>query len=101
MTARLLYVMKRAIPDLEPLVFFLSTRISKSDEDDCKNLNRSLLWVDNTIENKHVIVAIILSEVFKWIDAAYAVNNNIRSHTGGAVLMTCGIIHGKSSKKKG
>ena len=37
-TASLFYLMKWEQPNLEPLVSFLSTRISKSDVDDWKNL---------------------------------------------------------------
>ena len=35
-----------------------------------------------------------------WIDAVYAVHNNIRGHMGGAISMGYGIIHVKSSKKE-
>ena len=54
-TAILLYLIKGAILDLEPLVSFISNQVSKSDGDNWKNLNRGLVWVNNTIECKHVI----------------------------------------------
>ena len=38
--------------------------------------------------------------VFTCNDALYAVHDNMRSHTGGAISMGYGIIHGKSSKQK-
>ena len=56
--------MKRSRTDLEPLVSFLITQVSKSDEHEWKNLNRGLVWVNNTIEDKRVIEAIKMSEVF-------------------------------------
>ena len=39
------------------------------------------------------------SEVFTWIDALYDVHDNTRSHTGGAISIVYGIIHGKLSKQ--
>ena len=35
-----------------------------------------------------------------WIDAAYDVHNNMRGHTGGAISIGYGIMHGKASKQK-
>ena len=54
-TTRFLYLMNRALLYLEPLVSFLNTQVSKNDEDDLKNMKRSLLSVNNTIEDKLVI----------------------------------------------
>ena len=48
-TDRLLYLMKRAFLDLELLVYFMSNRVSKSDEDDWKKMKRGLVWVNNKI----------------------------------------------------
>ena len=74
MTSRLLYLTKKARPYLEPLVSFMSTEVSKSDEDYWKNLKKGLMWVNNTLEKKRVIGEISLSEVLTWVDASYAVN---------------------------
>ena len=52
------------------------------------------------INDERIIGATTLRELFTWIDAAYAVHNNMRSHTGGAISMGYGIIHGKSGKQK-
>ena len=53
-----------------------------------------------TINDKRIIGATSLTEVFTWIDAAYAVHDNMQSHTGGAISMGHGILHGKSSMQK-
>ena len=37
---------------------------------------------------------------FTFVDAAYAVHNDMRSHTGGCLSMGHGLIHSKSSKQK-
>ena len=38
--------------------------------------------------------------LFTWVDAAYAVHDNMRSHTGGAISMGLGVLNAWSSKKK-
>ena len=35
-----------------------------------------------------------------WVDAAYAVHPDMRSHTGGTMSFGTGVIHTKSSKQK-
>ena len=57
MTQNLLYIAKRARPDLETAVAFLTTRVSKSDVYDWKQLERVLIWILNTIDDKCVIGA--------------------------------------------
>ena len=54
----------------------------------------------NTIDDKRIIGARMLSELYTQIDAAYAIHDNMRGHTGGAISMGYGLIHGKSSKQK-
>ena len=54
----------------------------------------------NTIKDKVIISAKTLSDLYTWIDAAYAVHNNMRVHTGGTISMGYGIIHGKDPKQK-
>ena len=99
-TQKLLYIMKRARPDLETLLSFLTMRVSKSTVEDWKKLKRGLQFVLCTIDDERTIGATTLSEMFTWIDAAYAVHNNMPSHTGGAISMGYGILYGKSSKQK-
>ena len=99
-TAKLLYVMKRARPDIETAVSFLMRRVSKSDVDDWKKLSRLIGWLKRTKDDVRVIGANSLSKLFTWIDAAYAVHDNMRGHTGGAISMGHGIIHGRAGMQK-
>ena len=39
-------------------------------------------------------------DIFTWIDAAYAVNPDMKSQTGGAISLGVGVLHAKSSKQK-
>ena len=98
--AKLLYIMKRARPDLETSIGHLCTRVTKSDEDDWKKLRRIIAWIKCTIEDKRIIGATSLCEIFTWIDAAYAVHDDMRSQTGGVISMGHGVLHCKSGKQK-
>ena len=92
--------MKRARPDIETSISFLSRRVSKSAEDDWKKLKRVLGWLKCTIDDIRTIGATSLTELYTYIDAAFTVHDNMQSHTGGAISMGYGIVHGKSSMQK-
>ena len=48
------------------------------------------------MKEKIIIGAKTLTYLYTWIDAAYAVHNNMRGHTGGAISMGYGIMHEKA-----
>ena len=98
--ATLLWIMKRARPDLETAVGFLCTRVSKSDDMDWKKLRRVIAFIRGTIDDVRIIGANSISKIYTWIDAAYAVTADMKSQTGGAMSLGMGILHGKSSKQK-
>jgi hypothetical protein len=98
--AKLLYITKRSRPDIETAVAFLTTRVSKSDEDDWKKLKRVMTWLKQTKNDVRIIGAQSVKELFTWVDAAYAVHNNMRSQTGGNMSFGYGMIHCRSNKQK-
>lgn len=99
-TAKLLYLMKRARPDIEVPIAYLCTRVGAPNEDDWKKLKRVLIWIQCTIEETRFMGISDLGILFNWIDASYGVHPNMRSHTGGAMSMGIGLLHCKSSKQK-
>ena len=99
-TAKLLYLMKRARPDLETGVLFLMGRVSKSNIGDWKKLLRVMSWLKKTKLDIRLIGAESLTDVYTWIDAAYAVHDNMRSHMGGAISMGYGMLTAKSAMEK-
>ena len=99
-TAKFLHIVKQERPDLERLVSFLTMRVTKSNVDDWKKLKRGVIYAKKRIKDKRIIGAKTLSDPYMWIDAAYAVHDNMRGHTGGAISMGYGIMHGKASKQK-
>ena len=98
--AKLLYITKRSRPDIETAVAFLTTRVSKSDVDDFKKLKRVLPWLKQTKDDVRIIGAKSVQELYTWVDAAFAVHNNMRSQTGGAMSYGYGMIHCRSNKQK-
>ena len=98
--AKLLYITKRARPDIETAVSFLCKRASKSTVEDWKKLRRVLAFLQSTINDIRIIGANSLQEVYTWIDAAYGVHDDMRSHTGGVISLGTGTMHQKSSVQK-
>ena len=41
-----------------------------------------------------------LDKIFKWLDASYAVNHDLKRQTGSVVSMGLGVTHCRSSKQK-
>ena len=99
-TAKLLYIMKRVRPDIETAVSFLMRRVSKSNIEDWKKLKRCLGFVKGTKNDVRYIGARSITEILTWVDAAFAVHDNIRSYMGGGMSMGIGLLHGKSSMEK-
>ena len=98
--AKLLYLEKRGRPDLEPTIAFLSTRVSGPNENDWYKLERVMSFLNKTKGDIRTIGCDDIRKLYSWIDASFAVHNNMRSHTGGTMSYGWGIIHAKSSKQK-
>ena len=99
-TAKLLFIMKRARPDIETAVSYLMTRVSKSNEKDWEKLRRCLGFIKGTIKDQRIIGANSLRDLHVCIDASYAIHENMWGHTGGTMSMGRGTLHNKSSKQK-
>ena len=74
--------------------------MTKSDVEDWKKLKRGLTFIKNTIDEKRIIGANNLTDIYTWIDSAHDVYPNMRGNTGGTILMGYGIVHGKGAKQK-
>ena len=98
--SKMLWIAHRARPDIDPAISFLCTRVKSPTREDWYKLKRVMQWVNQTIDDIRVIGANDLSELFTWVDAAYAVHENMRSHTGGAMSFGWGLLHYLSAKQK-
>jgi hypothetical protein len=94
--AKILFLCKRARPELQTAVAFFSTRVKSCDEDDYKKLIRMLQFLRATRGDFLTLSADSLHNVRWWVDASYAVHPNMSSHTGCAMSLDRGVIYGTS-----
>ena len=98
--AKLPFVGERARPDIMAAIAFLTTRVSRSDEDNWKRLERLLSYVHNTHELKLTPSAESMSSVKWWVDTSYGVHQDMKSHAGGSLSLGRGVLFSKSTKQK-
>jgi hypothetical protein len=98
--AKLLFLCKRARPDIQTAVALLCTRVKGPNVDDYKKLThvagylRSSLTLQLTLEANHMHI------VKWWVDASFAVHPDMKSHTGGIMSLGKGAIYGTSTRQK-
>ena len=98
--AKGLFLCKRARPDVHPTVAVLCTRVQSPTESDWNALLRLMHYLDNTRDDLLVLSAENL-QVIKWyVDAAFAVHPDFRSHTGAVAVLGQGGVITMSKKQK-
>jgi Reverse transcriptase (RNA-dependent DNA polymerase) len=99
--ARIAYLAKRAKPESLPTVAFLSTRVTCCNEDDMDKLIRLLKYLRESEDRGLVLrpgTKGITVRVF--VDAAYGVHADTKSHTGSCVVIgDTESVHCKSTKQ--
>ena len=96
--AQLLYLSKRARPEIQIAVSLLCTRVRGPDTDYYKNLARVMKYIQVTI-GLPLILSIDKSVNINWyVDAAFAVHKDMRSHTGCSMTMGTGGAYVQSIK---
>lgn len=100
--ARLLYLAKRARPDTLTTVAYLATRVTRCTTHDVEKLGRLLRYVNHTKERGVILrIGKLGVHVSVYIDAAYGVHHDKKSHTGSAVVVgEVGAVHCKSAKQQ-
>ena len=81
-------------------VSFRQTRVNKPDEDDLKKLTRVVKYLRGT---RDMILTLGLQNdgvMTWWVDASYAVHNDMKGHTGGTMSLGHGSIYSSSTKQK-
>ncbi|KAG7367822.1 hypothetical protein IV203_030565 [Nitzschia inconspicua] len=100
MTTQLLYLCKRARPDLQTAVAFLTTRVVAPDCDDIKKLGRCVRYLRRTAHLPLVLEASCVSNIRWWVDASYAIHPDMRSHTGATMTLGKGSVYSMSTRQK-
>ena len=95
-----LYLAKRTRPDILLSVSFLTTRVTKPDQDDQAKLERVIKYLNDTSDLGIVLKADSPARIKAFVDASYGVHDDGKSHTGLMVSIGAGPIITKSSKQK-
>ena len=98
--AKLLYVSLRARVDILLPIAFLCTRVAKSTIQDQSKLKRVLEYLKGTIDDEFILGADDMARMRSWVDAAFAVHPDMKSHTGGVISFGRGGLACKSGKQK-
>ena len=95
-----IFLCKRARPNVEPAVNFLSTRTIKPDENDWGKLARTLGFLKGTRDEILTLEADDTHILTWYVDAAFAVHSDMKSHTGMVFTLGKGAIISSSTKQK-
>ena len=95
-TAQLLFLSKRGRPDLQTAVAFLCTRVHEPDTDDYKKLTRVMKYLRQSAHLPLILGSDGKGNIYWSVDAAFAVHNDMRGHTGAHMSMGQGTIIGIS-----
>lgn len=98
--AKALFLCKRARPDFQLVVAFLSTRVKEPDQDDWKKLRRMVQYLRKSCHLCLTLEAEDIHVVKWWVDAAFAVHPDMKSQTGGAMSLGKGVVYGSSVRQK-
>ena len=95
-----LYLSQRGRPNICTAISFLCGRLHSPDEDDYKKLTRMIRYLHGT---KDLILTLWANNdgiVRWWIDASYAVHEDMKGHTGATLSLGKGGIYNGSWKQK-
>jgi len=95
--AKLLFLCKRARPDIQTAVAFLCTRVKGPDKDDYKKLGRVIKYLWSTMDMPLTLEADNMSIIKWWVDASFAVHPDMKSHTGSTMMLGKGMIYSTST----
>ena len=98
--ARALFVSKRARPDIQPTVAALCTRVQSPNETDWGKLMKLMKYLNGTQELMLTLTVDSLTCLKFYVDAAFAVHPDFKSHTGMYMTMGGGAIQALSRKQK-
>ena len=95
-----MFLCKRARPDISPGITFLSGRVKEPNIGDWNKLVKVLVFLQSTIDDVLTLEADDLQTLKWYIDAAFAVHADMRSHTGGMLTLGKGAVISDSTKQK-
>jgi hypothetical protein len=95
-----MFLCKRGRSDVQPAISFLASRVTAPNEQDWKKFIRVMLFLKTT-RNDLLTLEADDTQTLKWyVDAAFAVHADMRSHTGSTFSLGKGMIVSDSTKQK-
>jgi hypothetical protein len=98
--AKLLYLAKRARPDILTITSFLCTRVKSPTKLDQRRLWRVLGYLKSTVGLKYNIVPKGPLAIVAYVDAAFATHEDSKSHSGVAVFVAGMLVYVSSRKQR-
>jgi hypothetical protein len=95
-----MFLCKRGRQDVQPAIAFLSTRTTEPNENDWKKLKKMLMFLKATQDEVMCLSADDSNSVYWTVDAAFAVHNDMKSHTGATLSFGTGVVNSVSTKQK-
>ena len=89
---KLIFLCKLAQQEILTGVAFLMTRVREPDKDDGKKLSRILKFLSGTRGLVLTLEFDGTGTVKWWVDAAFVVHHEMKSHTGGMMSMGRGAL---------
>ncbi len=96
----MLYVSKRARPDVSTAIVFLTTMVRAPDINDWRKLSH--LMEHLRVDRLHPLILSANGSgvLMQYVDASFALHPNMCSHTGGGLTMGRGFPIVSSTKQK-
>jgi len=98
--AKGLFLCKRGRPDIQPAISFLSTRVRNPTQNDWEKLKRLMEFLWTTRNDVLKLSADDLGTIRWYLDAAFAVHPDMKSHTGSNMTLGRGSIISICTKQK-
>ena len=98
--AKGLLLCKRGRPDIQPAISFLSTRVRNPNQSDWDKLRRMMEFLWTTRDDVLKLSADDIGTVQWYLDAAFAVHPDMKSHTGSIMTWGRGSIISICTKQK-
>jgi hypothetical protein len=98
--AKLLYLAKWARPDILMVAFLLCTCVKSATMEDQKKLMRVLGYLKATQKANLLLRAAGVPAETEYVDVAYAIHNDSKSHSGVIVYVGQTLVYVSSRKQK-
>jgi len=99
-TMKVMYLAKRARPDVLPAVIFLSSKVKTPTLQDWAKLRKMMNFIWRT-KDEVMTLEYKNSEIITWfVDASFAVHSEMKSHTGATMTLGKESVSSYSLKQK-